>query len=92
FDIDDLKAHVGHNQEERLKEAETAEHMVREEVGSMVAWVRGLEATPTIVALRKKAEEIKQGELEKVFGRLGELSSKDRAAIEGLASAIVNKL
>jgi glutamyl-tRNA reductase len=25
FDIDELKAHVGHNQEERLKEAETAE-------------------------------------------------------------------
>jgi glutamyl-tRNA reductase len=92
FDIDDLKAHVGHNQEERLKEAETAEHMVREEVGSMVAWVRGLEATPTIVALRKKAEDIKQGELEKVFSRLGELSPKERAAIEGLASAIVNKL
>jgi len=58
----------------------------------MVAWVRGLEATPTIVALRKKAEDIKQGELEKVFNRLVELSPKERAAIEGLASAIVNKL
>ena len=33
FDIDDLKAHVGHNQDERLKEAETAEKMVKEEVG-----------------------------------------------------------
>ena len=75
-----------------MKEAETAEHMVKEEVGCMVAWVRGLEATPTIVALRKKAEDIKQGELEKVFHRLGELSPKDRATIEGLASAIVNKL
>jgi glutamyl-tRNA reductase len=92
FDIDDLKAHVGQNQEERLKEAETAERMVKEEVAGMVAWVRGLEATPTIVALRKKAEDIKQGELEKIFNRLGDLSSKERAAIEGLASAIVNKL
>ena len=92
FDIDDLKAHVGHNQEERLKEAEMAERMVKEEVANMVAWLRGLEATPTIVALRKKAEGIKQVELEKVFNRLGELSSKDRVAIEGLASGIVNKL
>lgn len=92
FDIDDLKAHVGHNQDERLKEAETAEKMVKEEVGIMVAWVRGLEATPTIVALRKKAEDIKNTELEKVFNRLGELSEKDRITIEGLASAIVNKL
>lgn len=92
FDIDDLKAHVGHNQEERLKEAATAEKLVKVEVQNMVSWVRGLEATPTIVALRKKAEDIKNTELEKVFHRLGELSEKDRGVIEGLASAIVNKL
>ncbi len=92
FDIDDLKAHVGHNQDERLKEAATAEKLVKEEVESMVAWVRGLEATPTIVALRNKAEDIKNTELEKAFHRLGTLSDKDRVAIEGLASAIVNKL
>ncbi len=92
FDIDDLKAHVGQNQDERLKEAETAEKLVKEEVGSMVAWVRGLEATPTIVALKKKAEEIKKTELDKVYHRLGTLSDKERVAIEGLASAIVNKL
>ena len=92
FDIDDLKAHVGHNQDERLKEAATAEKLVKEEVESMVAWVRGLEATPTIVALRKKAEDIKKTELEKAFHRLGDLSEKDRDAVEGLASAIVNKL
>ena len=92
FDIDDLKAHVGHNQDERLKEAATAERLVKEEVESMVAWVRGLEATPTIMALRKKAEDIKKIELEKTFHRLGELSEKDRGAIEGLATAIVNKL
>ena len=92
FDIDDLKAHVGHNQDERLKEAARAERLVKEEVESMVAWVRGLEATPTIVALRKKAEDIKKTELEKAFNRLGELSEKDRGAIEGLAAAIVNKL
>ena len=92
FDIDDLKAHVGHNQDERLKEAVMAERMVKEEVESMVAWVRGLEARPTIVALRQKAEDIKNTELEKTFHRLGELSEKDRGAIEGMASAIVNKL
>lgn len=92
FDIDDLKAHVGHNQDERLKEAAVAEKLVKEEVQSMVAWVRGLEATPTIVALKKKAEDIKNIELEKAFHRLGDLSEKERGAIEGLASAIVNKL
>jgi len=42
--------------------------------------------------LRNKAEDIKNTELEKAFHRLGALSDKDRVAIEGLASAIVNKL
>jgi len=92
FDIDDLNAHVGNNQDERLKEAATAEKMVKGEVACMMAWVRGLEATPTIVALKKKAEDIKNTELEKVFHRLRELSEKDRGVIEGLASSIVNKL
>ncbi|MDR4493804.1 MAG: glutamyl-tRNA reductase [Nitrospirales bacterium] len=92
FDIDDLKAHVGQNQEERLREAEKAEKYVQQEVNGILSWVRGLEATPTIVALRKKAEDIKHLELEKVFNRLGEISLKDRMVIEGLASSIVNKL
>ena len=49
-------------------------------------------ATPTIVALRKRAEDIKQAELEKALGQLSTLSDQDRETIEGLASGIVNKL
>ena len=92
FDIDDLKNHVGQNQEERRREAARAEKIVKEEVAVIVSWLRGLEATPTIVALRKRAEEIKKSELGKVLGRLENLSPKERNAIEGLASAIINKL
>ena len=92
FDIDDLKTHVGQNQEERRKEADKAEDMVKEEVNVMQAWIRGLEATPTIVALRRRAEEIKRTEVEKVLSRLENLSPKEHNAIEGLATAIVNKL
>ena len=92
FDIDDLKAHVGHNQEERRKEADKAEEMVKDDVNVMLSWIRGLEATPTIVALRRRAEEIKRSEVEKALSRLGHLNPKEHDAIEGLASAIINKL
>ena len=92
FDIDDLKTHVGQNQEERRKEADKAEDLVKDEVDVMLSWIRGLEATPTIVALRQRAEEIKRAEVSKVLSRLEHISSKDQDAIEGLASAIVNKL
>ena len=92
FDIDDLEMHVEQNREERRQEAVKAEEIVREEVGVFLKWVQSLEATPTIVALRRRAEQIKEAELEKVLGRLGNLSSQERSAVEGLASAIVNKL
>jgi len=92
FDIDDLETHVGANRAQRRKEAERAEAMVKDEVGVMLAWLRGLDAKPTIVALRKWAEAIKDTEVEKALARLGPLSSKERGTVEGLASSIINKV
>lgn len=92
FDIDDLKHRVEQNRAERLLEAEKAERMVVEEVVMLREWMKSLEVTPTIVALRSRVDEIRRLELEKVFGRLTHLSPQDREAVEGMASAIVNKL
>lgn len=92
FDIDDLKQRVEQNRAERVQEAEKAEHMVLEEVTTILDWMKSLEVTPTIVALRNRAEDIKRAEVEKVLGRLGHLSAQDRELVEGLASSIVNKL
>ena len=92
FDIDDLKQRVEQNRAERVQEAEKAERMVIEEVTTILDWMKSLEVTPTIVALRNRAEDIKRAEVEKVLGRLGHLSAQDRELVEGLASSIVNKL
>ncbi|HSN04748.1 MAG TPA: glutamyl-tRNA reductase, partial [Nitrospira sp.] len=92
FDIDDLKQRVEQNRAERLQEAEKAERMVVEEVGVVLEWMKSLEVTPTIVALRNRADDIKRGEVEKTMSRLAHLSAQDREIVEGLASAIVNKL
>ncbi len=92
FDIDDLEMHVEHNREERQAESVKAEAIAKEEVAVIQKWLQTLVATPTIVALRKRAEEIKQTELDKALGRLNTLSEQDRETIEGLASGIVNKL
>jgi glutamyl-tRNA reductase len=92
FDIDDLELRVEQNREERRREAAKAERMVEEEVGVMLHWLKSLEVTPTIVALRQHAEDIKRAELSKVLGRLAHLSPEERRTIEGLAAAITNKL
>jgi glutamyl-tRNA reductase len=75
-----------------VQEAEKAERMVIGEVASLVEWIKSLEVTPTIVALRTRVDEIKRAEVDKVLGRLSHLSSQDRELVEGLASSIVNKL
>ncbi len=92
YDIDDLENRVEENREERLREATKAERMVEAEVGVIRRWLKSLEATPTIIALRQRAEEIKRAELERTLGRLGRLSAQERELVETLASSIVNKL
>lgn len=92
FDIDDLELHIENNREERRREAAKAERMIEDEVVVALQWLKSLEVTPTIVALRQRAEDIKRGELEKTLGRLANLSPQERSLVEGLASAIVNKL
>jgi glutamyl-tRNA reductase len=66
--------------------------MVVDEVGIIQQWLRSLEVTPTIVALRTRAEDIKRSEVEKAIGRLAHLSPQERELVEGMASSIVNKL
>jgi glutamyl-tRNA reductase len=92
FDIDDLKTRVERNRGERLNEAEKAERMVVDEVGTVRQWLQSLEVTPTIVALRARIDEIKRVELDKTLGRLGNLSAPERELVEAMASSIVNKL
>ncbi len=92
FDIDDLKIRVEQNRGDRLQEAEKAEHLVAEEVGVVRQWLQSLEVTPTIVALKTRAEDIKRAELEKALGRLAHLGPQERAQVEAMASSIVNKL
>jgi glutamyl-tRNA reductase len=92
FDIDDLTQRVEQNRAGRVQEAEKAERMVLEEVTTMLDWMKSLEVTPTIVALRSHVDDLKRTEVDKVLARLPHLSSQDRDAVEGLASSIVNKL
>lgn len=92
YDIDDLEAVVVANKREREKEAQRAEAIIEREAASFCAWLRTLEVVPTIVSLRRKIEEIKQGELERYCNKLASLSPDQREAMVALTTAIVNKI
>jgi glutamyl-tRNA reductase len=92
YDLDDLKAVGEANLRERRKEAAAAEAIVEEEVLEFLAWRKSLDVVPVVVELRERAEEIRRNELAKARARLGALTAEQENAIEGLTSAIVNKL
>jgi glutamyl-tRNA reductase len=92
YNIDDLKKVADENIKDREKEARKAEAIVQDEVIKFVNWYHSLEVAPTIVALRKKFEEIRKRELEKTFSLHPNLSDKERRSLEALTSAIINKI
>jgi glutamyl-tRNA reductase len=92
YDIDDLEKVIEDNKDEREREAIKAEAIVAEEVEFFWAWLSNIEATPTIVALREKAEAMRRREVEKTLAALKELPPHAQKAIEALSAALTNKL
>jgi glutamyl-tRNA reductase len=92
YNIDHLQKIANDNIKDREKEARRAEAIVEDEVSKFVGWYRSLDVTPTIVALRRKFEEIRKRELEKTLALHPDLSDKERKSLEALTSAIINKI
>jgi glutamyl-tRNA reductase len=92
YDLDDLKAVTEANLRERLKEAASAEALVDREVREFLDWQKAREVVPLLSELRRRAEEIRRAELDKVRRRLGPMTPEQEEALEAATTAIVNKL
>ena len=92
YNIDDLQGVVDLNRADRLREAGRAEHIITAEALKFESWLRTLEVVPTIVSLREKAEQIRQGELKKTFGHLDPLQEDLAKSLEVVTRSIVNKV
>ncbi len=93
FDIDDLEQQVAVGLEARRAEAAAAEKIVEHEVHQFLAWARGLDVQPAIVALRAKTRGVLVAELERSLqGRLKHLTEGDRAALLQMVDSATNKL
>jgi glutamyl-tRNA reductase len=93
YDVDDLEGVVRETFREREGEAKRAEQLVLEEINSFDAWVETQSVVPTVVALRAKARSALITELERsLSGKLKHLGQAERAALEVMVDAAVNKL
>jgi glutamyl-tRNA reductase len=92
FDVDDLHDVVNGNLAARQREIPRVEAIAAEEASGFMSWFQALDVIPTIADLRRRAEAVKEQELDKALRRLGDLDDRERAVVSALAHALVNKL
>jgi len=92
YDIDDLHNVVNANMEERQKEAENAMEIIQQEVTKFNDWFSTLDAVPTIVEMRNRAEIMRKSEVDKTLKTLTHLSAEDQKAVHQLTQSLVNKI
>jgi glutamyl-tRNA reductase len=92
YDIDDLQQVVANNLRARMAEAQQAEEIVDEEVDRLVSRMKTREVVPTIVTLQEQLEQLRMAEVDRVRGKLGQLTAQQEEAVEALTRGIINKI
>jgi len=92
YDIDDLKAVVQENLEQRQREVPKVEGIVAECTEEYMAWLRGLDVAATIRDLRSAAEQLCADEVDRALRRLGPINEHQERVVRMLAHNIVSKL
>jgi glutamyl-tRNA reductase len=92
LDVDGLQKQVRSHLTVRRAEARLAEGIVEEEIQAFAGWLGSLEVTPTLRALRTRADEVVDGLLAENEGRWEALTERDRERVETLARAAVSRL
>jgi glutamyl-tRNA reductase len=92
YNIDDLQQVVQSHLSDRTEEAKHAEQIVNSEVEKFEERLRTLDVVPTIVSLQEHLETVRQAEIDRVRGRLGELSPEQELAVEAMTRGIINKI
>jgi glutamyl-tRNA reductase len=92
YDVDDVQAIVERNASGREAEARRAQGILDSELARFERWLAGQEVTPTVVALRERADSIVAQVLAENESRWEDLTEADRERVEVMARAIASRL
>ncbi|MEO6829501.1 MAG: glutamyl-tRNA reductase [Acidobacteriaceae bacterium] len=92
YNIDDLQAVAMSNMSNRVKEAQDAEVIIRQEVERYAQRMQSLDGVPSIVALQQTFEDVRQQEMRRMAPRLANLSAEQLQAVEQVTRALVHKM
>jgi glutamyl-tRNA reductase len=92
YDVDDLQDIVDDGLGERRRAAEEARRLLESEVVAFDRWRQAADLAPTIAALRGRLHTLGREELERFSRRLASLDEAQRATVEEVARALVQKI
>ncbi len=92
LDMEDLRAFADAGRDARRREVSAVQHILDEELDRYLGATSAREVAPMIVALRERAEEVRQAELERFRTKLDGLDAAQLEAVEGLTRGIISKL
>ena len=92
YDMDDLQALVERNVSGREAEARRADAILRAEAGRFDRWLATQDVTPTVAALRERADDVVARVLAENEQRWEGLTDADRERLRAAARAIASRL
>lgn len=87
--VDDLGRSIGGGDEGEITKARA---VIAEEVANFAAWRRNAALAPLLKALHDRGEQVRVAELRRMSGKLRDLTSEQREAVEATLRGAVNKL
>jgi glutamyl-tRNA reductase len=92
FDVDDLRVGLDDAMAARLGEVPKVEEIVEEEIATFGRRYRELAVEPVLSELRQRAETIRERELARTLGELGDVDAAVAEGMEHLSRSLVTKL
>jgi len=90
-DVDALDRIAEETRKQYESEVRKVESLVSEATQDYQRWIESRQGVEAIAALRRRADALRDQELEKALRRLGHLSERDRNVVRALASGLTNK-
>jgi glutamyl-tRNA reductase len=91
-DIDEIQRIAAANLDDRRHELPRAWSIVRAEAGRYESWRAGLEAEPLLTEVRRRAEEIRRRELDRVIARSRNLGEAELMRLDAVTRALIKRM
>ncbi len=92
YSLDDLQATLDESLAARQAEIPPVEHIIAAETEQLTMHYAELAVKPLILEMRRKAEQIRETELERALRHLGEVDEQTMVHLQRFSHSLVNKL